>query len=101
MKKEHTVQLLIIFWPLTSTLTRHFINLASNHKSDDLYRYFVQPGPSLRQPGAKHHQTDDLYRKNHFVQPAASLRQPGAPLRQPGVLLHQPGDTVNHKGSIH
>ena len=80
MKKEHIATTNYLFRAITSTLTRHFINLASNHQSDDLYtkmQHFVQPGQSLGQPGVP-------------------LRQPGASLRQPGVPLRQPGATVNH-----
>lgn len=73
MKKEHAATTNYLFRAIASTLTRLFINLASNHQSDDLYS-----------------------KMHHFVQPGHSLRQPGASLRQPGVPLRQPGATVNH-----
>ena len=73
MKKEHTATTNYIFRVLALTLTRHFINLASNHQSDDLFR-----------------------KMHHFVQPAVSLRQPGVSLRQPGISLRQPSEK-NHQ----
>ena len=81
MKKIHNAFTNYIFRALASTLTRHFIKLASYHQPDDLFRkmhHFVQPGVLLRQPGE-------------------SLRQPRASLRQPGVLLLQPGATGKQK----